>query len=166
MNVILPRQQVIDLHRNLQRECVQKLNGCKLGYAVAKTMKACKAEIDAVQKALKAPSILDEYDQARIELCLQHAEKDAAGQPVMRQAPGGRQEYVVADRPAFEAALATLAAEKFPTLAAVRQKFDQDVQAFLGEPVGLAVHGIRLSDIPGGASVEAMTILADLIEEE
>jgi hypothetical protein len=94
---------------------------------------AIQAALKEVTEAVKAPPRVEEYEMARVALAKEHAVKDEKGQPRTSQSPQGVS-YVLQDRAAFEAALATLRASYIDDLGPWEQRLT-DLAAHLEQPL-------------------------------
>ena len=103
----MKRRELFGLRGRLT-ETAKTVRGLKTSYALARTLKAIEAEMRLMEDIQRPAAGFQEYDRERIELCRKHCAKDEKGNPKMLPGPGGRGEFDIIDRPAFEAEIAVL----------------------------------------------------------
>jgi hypothetical protein len=119
---------------------------CKMNYAVAKTKRLIAAEVEATREAIAPLPAFLAYEQDRIALCRDHADRDENGQPKTTELRG-QVVFVMSpeNRPAFDAAVASLRIEYAEAIEA-QTKRQESIETFLRERIDVELH--RVGDAP------------------
>ena len=148
----LTNGELFSLLRGLR--AVAELRGGKFAYAVAKNTDIVGREVRALEAANQPPPAFIAYDQARIDLCKEHAEKGEDGEPVVDGS-----EFVIADHPTFDAAFAELRGEHAVALDE-RTKQLAEYRALLAERSDVELHLLDEEHVPTDISgAELLPIL-------
>jgi hypothetical protein len=121
---------------------------CKTNYAVAKTKRLITAEVEATREVIAPLPAFLAYEQARIALCREHAEKDDAGQ-AKTTACNGQVSFVMNPeaRSVFDAALITLRTEYAEAIEA-QTDHQESIGAFLHERLDVEIHRVGDAAVP------------------
>lgn len=139
----MKRSELYGLHQNLS-EASKTAKGIKLSYAIVKSIRHVENEIKDLEELRKPGEAFQEFERIRIELCKEHSNKEANGQPKIITLPNGAREYDIIDRPSFEKAIEELKAAHKPAIAEQDQKL-KDFQKFIDEDVEPRLHKIKFS---------------------
>jgi len=140
----------------------------KGAYGIAKNKRILEVEKDAIQKAQQAhmaSSMSDDlrkFEEERVELCKEYADKDEDGNPIT-----SNNQFKVVERNAeFIKALNELREE--PVYAAAikaREDKDNEFQNFMKESIEVEVHLIKVDDLPNDITAQQIEALGDLVTE-
>jgi hypothetical protein len=117
----------------------------RLSYALAKNLSKVRIEVESIRKAGEPLPAFATFELARIALAAEHAQKGDDGQPRIEQGPQGPQ-YMLADRGAFEAALAELRAKHAEAIVA-RERQGAELRALLDEEVPVELYQVPIADV-------------------
>lgn len=135
--------------------------GAKFGYAVAKNLAKVKEECIIIEKLQEPSEEFKAYDNARIELCKEHANKDEAGEPILKG-----NEYDLKNKMIpFLATLQVLNKTHKEALDA-REKQMTDVQILLEEESDIMLCKIKEDNFPEAITAQQITGIMAMIEEE
>ncbi len=139
---------------------VGKLQGVKFAYAVAKNSQIIKHELKALQEAVKPSDKFIEFDQKRIELCRDHAEKDEKGSSIIVGS-----EFSIRDRQSFDIDLEGLR-EKHAEAVVQREAQVEEYEHLLEESCELSLHKIGKDDLPENITAEQMLGIIEIVEDK
>jgi hypothetical protein len=159
MKITITRQELFELWNGLAS--LGNLKGFKLGYAVARTKAKLKPEVEALDEALKPSLEFRAYEDKRLTLCRQYAQKDINGAPVII----GKEFFFGDNKEAFDAALAPIQ-EEYAEVIADRKKLTDGYVEGLKEPITVEVHQINEADVPEDATVAQIEVLYRLLKAE
>lgn len=135
MKVKLSLRQVVDLWTAAKNVGQVKTSPIKWAYAVAKNRSKVQPEVDGVgsieQRLLDA-------DKERLELCREHAKKDAQGEPIMFQGPDGVSRFLGVS-------------ENLPELREILRKIEaikKEHADFLKTEVEVELHMVDFAEVP------------------
>ena len=139
---------------------VGKLQGVNFAYDVAKNSQIIKHELMALQEAVKPSDKFIEFDQKRIELCREHAEKDEKGGSIIVGS-----EFSIKDKQAFDADLANLR-DEFRDVQDARENQIKEYEQLLEEPCDLNFHKVSKDDLPENITAEQMLGIIEIVEDK
>lgn len=164
MEVTMKRGELLELHASLQR--VSGFKGRNFAYAVAKNRKFVKREIDEMQLLLDPSPEYQKYDEERIELCKQFADKDDKGEPMLEPNAQGQPTFVGLDpNPEFQEKVDELK-EKYSDAMNERDEKVKEYRELLEKDGTFNLYAIRLSQIPDEITGEQLTGIMILIEDD
>ena len=155
------KKDLLDLFENLQK--LSKLRGVKFSYAIAKNTVIVEREIVAIKESLNPSDDFVKYENERLELAKEHAEKDEKGKP-KTVTENGRDIYVMKDKEKFNKAFEELKTKHKEALDK-RQKQVDEYNKFLETEADIEFFKINLSEVPEDISVEQMQGIQLLIED-
>lgn len=158
----MKRETLVRLWKSIER-----LEGLKhdvrFSYFLAKNKVSLKSELDIMEEAQKPSEAFLEFENRRVELAQQFADKDANGQPKVHNG-----QYVIFDsRDDFEKDMKKLKT-KFKSAISAREKQIEEYAALLKEPVELELAKIRFSQLPPQIESAYLEVFleAGLIDED
>lgn len=154
----MKRAEVIGLFNGLQR--LGGLEGLKCSYAIVKTGKKLKAEIDTLRESVKDSEAYKEFEKKRLELCQKYCFKDETGKPLMKDGY-----FVGLENNADFLQAGELLKEEFKEALEGKKKQEQEYIRMLEEEIEIEIHQMELADVPKNITVEQMSILEKLIKE-
>ncbi len=157
MNNGLTKSDILILWQTLN--ILPSVESFQVGYALARTRRFIKDEVEALQEAIKPSADFLEYDRKRLELCERLAKKDDKGNPVI----SGTQ-YVFDNPQEFQEELTKLNEEYQEVLT----KRDEQIAAFnkaLLEPAGCQVFMVKASKMPDSLAPFADGLLPMIIDD-
>ncbi len=136
------------------------LKGVKFSYAVAKNLTILKPEVEAITKANEISKDFEAYDNARVEIARKYAKKDEKGEPEVKDGS-----YVLnGDKENFEKEIAKLQKTHEKAIKE-REKQVKDFKELLEKETTIALHKIKLTDIPEDITSQQMSAIYPIIEE-
>lgn len=139
----------------------------KFHYLMLKNKKLLEPEIESLQKTNEPPQGKTEFEEKRVKLCKEYAEKDEAGKPKLEDDQFGNKNFVVPDeaKPEFEEKLAVLK-EEYKSAFDEFEKQQKDFLDLLEEEVEIELARIPLSIMPEDIVGTDVELLFDLIDED
>ncbi len=122
---------------------VVQLPGQKFSYAVMKNLKQMEAILrdnNKFRQSLPVPKF-EEYEKKRIDVCLEFATKDEAGNPVIEN-----KSYIIDNREEFDKQIALLGVEYKETIDAMADR-DVKFNEYLQEEVEIEIHTVNEPDV-------------------
>ena len=124
---------------------------------------AFRPHIEEIEKKGELPDDYQVYENARRDLCKEHAEKDEQGKPVTKLLDDGRStEYVLDDTAAFNEALKALRESHKESIAEAEQQ-TKEWPKFMGESVKFESPPLLLAGIPQGITPRQMEKLRPVV---
>jgi hypothetical protein len=140
--VRIKRKDLVVLDNTLA-ELANMQGSVRFAYAVAKTKININPEIVTIKEVIKLPDDFVAYENQRIDLCNQLADKDSSGKPLLF----GGSFVIEANRTEFDERLKVLR-DKYAEAISNRAKKEPEIEKFLEEEVEAVVSKIDLSDLP------------------
>lgn len=162
----MTKREVGDFWLALNHRSLGELKGVKFSYGVAKNKIKIRGEINALDKAKEdIESITKDYDEARIDILKEFADKDENGNPeTFIDARRVVQFKIVENRSKVEEKVEELQKEHKESID--KQEKEKDIfNGILKEEVEVDVYMISIEDIPEDISVASMTNLTWMISE-
>lgn len=146
---------------------VAGLKGAKFAFAVAKNIAAIKPTIEALETAKnRVLESAREYEETRIKLCKELADKDENGQPKTFVDPRQGKQFLITEmRDLFDEKLTTLI-EKHREEIDEKKRLDKEFSELLDDEAEVNIHAVKLSSVSDDITVGAMQGLAPMIAEE
>ena len=139
---------------------IEKLN-TRLAYALHKNKKLLQDEVDAIREVSKPSQSLKDFQDKRIELCKEFADKDTEKKPIIV----GTDFKIVERKSEFEEELRLLT-EEYKDVIAEQELRNKELNDILKEDVnGFALHKIKLEWLPETISGAAIGVLDYIIED-
>jgi hypothetical protein len=157
----MTREEAVTFWRSLSN--LGSYKGAKFAYAIAKNRSKLESEYKLIQKMQSTvqPSSLKKFDERRIELCKEYADKDENGNPSLEN-----NNYVISQRrDEFENTIRELQKEFEPSF----KEFEENqikFNNFLSEEIEVDIHTIPMSIIPEDMTAKDMEIIIGMITEE
>lgn len=168
MKLTMKRSDVLALWKGLH--AVDELTGASsqnvsFAYAIAKTKKLLKPEVEALRAAAKASPAYQKYDVSRLTLCKKHVAKNHKGKEKTIVDPEtGDIKFVMKDQTAFDEALEELRSHHTDALTE-REKQHKACDELLEKEVEIEIHQIFKGDVPAEISVDQMSGIVEMIKE-
>lgn len=153
----MKNKDILELYHSLS--AIKGLKGVKFNYAIAKNVSLLEIEVKSFEKALEASEQFKEYDQARIELCKEHSEKDENGEAIMTDG-----NFKIADSKAFKEAYEVLK-EKHAEAIEARKTQQTEFDELMEKENSITLFKVKMSDIPEEITTENMKSIYQLIED-
>lgn len=170
----LERKQVLDIYG-----VMRQLSGDKISprgaYNIAKCRSLAEVEVNVVNEArkeAKQPEGMLAFEEKRLKLCEELAEKDEEGNAKKFEVPsqtGEKQEMfdiTPENRKVLEEKLEELAEGEFKEVFEERDKIEQGFADLLSEEIDMSFPKIKLDDLPQKISAEQILALEPLLEVE
>jgi len=136
----------------------------KGAYAIAKNKKIAEGEVKAIEEAQKnviIPDKFKEYDEKRIKLCEELADKDKDGNPV--KINNGQQFAISPEsQEVFNEKLQSLR-EEYKEAIEEKDKVEKDFLDLLAEEVEVDFHKVKIDDLPDNVTASQIEALDEII---
>ncbi len=152
----ITKRELLRLHAGLV--AVGPLTGVRFPYAVVKSMRALSKEVEALKAAAKRSDAFLEFEQARWQLCEEHAKRDADG-PVMVDG-----NYQFADPKRFQRAFKKLTMKHTDAWVA-REKQMEEYEALLDEEAEVTLHQVDVDDLPDDITSAQLNAIFEIVSE-
>ena len=157
----MKNRQLSILHKGLTDS--GKLQGVKFAYAVAKNKKLIEEEVEALNEGLNPSEKFKEYDEKRVELAKEHAEKDEDGNAVM-VGEENIKSFDIKDIAKFTKDLEKIQ-EEYKTELEARDKQLKDYEKLMDEDTKLELQKVKLENVPEEITGEQLELISEIIEE-
>jgi len=133
----------------------------KFAYGVTKNKKKIQNEIDAIQAASEPTAAVTEFDEKRLAVCEQHAEKDSAAQPITTG-----NNYVIDEKKksTFDKKIKSLRKRYEKDLDDHKVQMDQ-VNEIMAEDIDMGFHKIDIDFFPEGLKQYQYDALMEFVME-
>ena len=165
------RQDLYSLRSALVQ--MSRMSGVKVAYMVAKNRRKVESEIKAMEAGLTVSEgdPIAKYDDARLQLCREFAEKDAAGEPVIIKEGKEQGNYRIPDekKAEFEQAvlqLKTIYKDVLDQRDGLVKSYEKMCKEDLPAKFVEGLHRIALSELPESITGEQLMALGDLVTED
>lgn len=159
----MTNNQVFKLQTDLAK--LKDLKGVKFNYCVSKNLALLDGELKALKDTLKMSDEYKAFDQKRVDLAKEFAQKDENGKPKLSINPETKESsYLLADQKAFNIAFKKLQ-EDNQEVVDQRTKQLEDFNLFIEKESTVALYKIKLEDISPEITTEQMVDIYPLIEE-
>jgi hypothetical protein len=165
------RQELYTLRAALMQ--MSRMPGVKVAYMVAKNRRKIDAEIKAMESGLIVGEgdPIAKYDDARLQLCKEYAEKDPAGEPVIIKEGKEQGNFKIPDekRAEFEQGvtqLKTIYKDALDARDALVKSYEKMCKEELPSKFVEGLHRIALKELPNNITGEQMMSLGDLVVDE
>ena len=161
----MTKKDAIEFHNELVK--ASTIPGKKFAYSVSKNLKTIQDKvIKGIETLNKNDAKYDEYNKARIDLCIRFAKKEN-GIPVIKQHTDGHREYHIEDdrKAAFEKESAKL---KFGYGSAIKGRDNQNknIEKSLEEEVEFDIHMVSYDELPDKINAQQIQALSVMILSE
>ena len=157
----ITKKEIVDLYNCL--EGLKEVKGSvKFVYAVAKTRLVLKTEVDAIKEAIVDEPKFLEFEQKRVQMCYEFADKDEKGETVIDQKLG---KFKIEERKEEFAKEFEKLREENKEALELQEKRIKEINDMYKESIEISVHKINLSDLPDNLNSVQMEILMPLILE-
>ena len=128
---------------------------------------------DAIQKELKIlqnfqriphPDYMN-YENERMIICINYAEKDTNGNPIIENGPDGRQRYKIEDQMGFQIDFAELR-EKYKEVIDDMDNSQKEFDDFINQPSDVKLTKINLNSLPDEIDAQMIEELKFMINLE
>ncbi len=140
------------------------LKGIKFAYAMAKNRNLIKQELTTLQEIVKPNEKYSEYENKRIKLCEEYADKDEKGKPKMEILNEATKEYVISDRKGFDKALEDLRKE-YKEVLDERDAQIKEVNELLEKESDLVPFMVEYEDLPQDITGNMLSLIINLVKE-
>jgi len=170
MEVTVKKQEVLDLQEALvSLKDFDWNKNPKSVYNIVKNIKLIKDEVETINEALKPPKELqakmDEYNEKLRVIWKDCAEKDADGNPVVRENAGRNQNpYVIKEKVTRLTAEVEKLDKEYMMHKAI-EEHNKNVMDMMKEDVKINVHQMELDDSFKGVNTGQMMALSPIIKE-
>lgn len=129
---------------------VSELKGVKFAYTTLKNKKKIEEEIKFLEEVVKPSDKFLEYEQERIQLCNQFADKNEDGSPVIEN-----NQFKIQDMDTFNKKLENLK-KSYDGVLEEREKQIFEYNSMIDEEVGIEFTKLNLNDLPTDISAEQL----------
>ena len=138
---------------------VGNLKGVKFLYAVAKNKVKISRECKALRESIQPSEEYVKYDNERLEICRNLAEKDKDGNPVMIG-----NSFKDSNQKKFDKEL-TKIRKNYNGAIEERKKELEDFEKFLDDKTDIELHLVKTENVPEGINAEQMSNLIEIIDD-
>lgn len=154
------RNELIQVAQNLQK--LEHLKGIKFSYCLMKNRKKIESELKAIEEVSKQMQEelagYKEYDNKRLALCEQYADKDEQGNAIK-----DGDTYRISDRDEFNKELSKLIEEHKQDLEQFG-KLNDEFEKFLRDDVQIEFHMIDVDELPNDITPALINIIREFIK--
>jgi hypothetical protein len=140
---------------------VNKKAGVKFHYLMLKNKKILEPEVESLQKSSTPPEGHIEFNDRRVQLCNQYADKGENGEAKVING----QFIIQEQKPEFEEKMKELK-EEFKEVVETMDKNQEEFQALLQEEIDIEFVKIPLSLMPEEVLGSEIELLFDIVEED
>ena len=152
----MKNKEIIGVCRSISQMNYQ---GVKFSYFVAKNLSILGAEMEVIEKTIKASEAFAVYDQKRVVLAVKYAKKDKDGKPIIVN-----NVYQMEDQKAFDKEFEKLKKEN-KVILDVRMKQIEEYEKLLEEESKITPYKIKQENLPADMKTFDLRSIFDLIEE-
>ena len=134
----------------------------KFAWALLRNKKKLLPVVEALEELRKAPSVIAEFEEARINLCKEYAEKDENGEPKTKDSS-----FVIPPESleTLQSKIGELREQHKDAIEAQRLQF-KEIEEVLATPANADLYKVPLSYLPEQISPVELEIFAFIIEDE
>ncbi len=140
-------------------QAVGHLTGVKFTYAIAKTRRIVDREIKTLREAVEPTEGFKKYEEERLALCREHAQKDDNDEPVVK---GNK--FILKSQKKFDNAWEKLK-EKHKEALDSRDKQVKEWESLLDEEADIDLHLVNLDDMPDEITSDQVVGIFEMISE-
>ena len=162
----ITREKLIALWQ-LSNRLINTQTSVKFHYLLLKNKRLLDPEVESLQTIQKPSEDYEKFNEARVELCKEHADKDEQGNPKVTRDPvnGTEQFSMLENKEAFDKAVKELQETHKEAIDEAEQK-QEDFMALLNEEIELELITIPLSIMPKELVGRDVDLLFDIIDGE
>ena len=158
--ITITRKDLIELYKLLNSLQLPSDVNAKFTYGLYKNITLIQPEIDALRTIMIEDQQIDEFEQKRLELCNQYAQKDENGNPIIQN-----NEFIIDNIEEFTNKFKELETQYKDVLEKNKQKI-QEINNILNEEIEQPIYCLDLNTIPNGIGLKEMKYLSLLIKNE
>jgi len=148
LQMIVKVKKLFDLEKVLKK--YGHLKTGKLPWMFARNSTIISSIIEDVRRLTQPTPAIREFEDARIKLGREHAERDAKGKPMQRINPEtGRPQFVIMDMVAYDIELKRILEEEFPQAKLDQAEIERKGEELLEEEVDVTFYKLPLYKVPG-----------------
>lgn len=158
----ISNKDVASFWATLSSEEIASLRGAKFAFSVAKNRLRIKPIIEALEAVRdQGVEILREFNERRVSLCSELADKDEEGLNKITN----RQFSITENREEFDARFDKLLSQ-YQSEIDEKKRFDAEFMELLEKEEEIDLHMVGISDVPDDISVSTMSGLEPMILDE
>ena len=158
----MKNKQVLELYQEIKNnKDINNLKGIKLSLLLLDNVEIIESFIKKLQESIKADSDYEAYENERVKLCEDNAEKDESGQPLTKK-NGQYTEYVIDQNDEFNAKMNNLNLEYAEVIDKHNKKIDE-YNLYLDEETTVELKKIDTALLPEDVSFKVINILKPLL---
>jgi len=160
----ITRENLVQLYGALNALSEKEMKA-KAAYGIAKNKSKVESEVKSIQEAQQkiqpAPEVL-EFEEKRINLCKEAANKDDNGEPITI---GPRFDIPVGAMPDFEKKIDELR-EEYKEALDQKEKNDEEWVELMKEEIEIDIHQIHIDMMPDTITPQQIELLGEIIVDE
>jgi len=138
-------------------ELLKSLSGVELAYKIISNKTIIKQQIDIYEEMIQQSSEYKQYDEKRIQLCMEYADLDELEKPIIIN-----NMFQITNRTKFNELLLKLNSENEATILAHFTQ-QRNGEEFLNKEINITLFKIDKTEIPNNITVEQMDILMNMM---
>lgn len=144
---------------------IKNLKGVKFNYIIDKNKKLIQQEIEDIKKVIEPTEKFKEYENKRVEILTEFADKNPDGSPKLTQEANGIIKFEIdPDNKKFQKAI-NAHIEEYKEVIQDRDKQMFEYNNFLAETADISLFKFKLTDIPEDIIGEQFEVISIFIEE-
>jgi hypothetical protein len=157
MKIKVKRSQLLDFSKIF--EDLSRIRDTKFAYFIAKNKHLIKGELEAINAARQPPKGFDSYEQERIRLIGEYAQKDERGDPVVIE----KGMFKLQNINKFNESLKDLQCKYAEVLNEIDKK-EKELKVFIEEEIEMELLAIKVKSLPKDLASNEMDILMPLLD--
>lgn len=159
----ITKKEFVELFNNLNT--LGHLKGPRFVYVIAKNIMDMQPEIKALQEAGKPSEAFLEYDEKRMNLAKEYADKNPdTGEPEHYTDINGMQKFKISNKKVFQEKWEELKKEYKEAIEDF-ESINKTIESMLEEKIEIYLLGLEESDLPEDISVKELSSIMLLMKE-